>query len=412
VRIAVFTSEYPGRPATFFGRDIRAFVQSGMEVDVFPIRPPNVREWDHVPGWLREVLPAERVHHLSPFRNPVPSVLGTGGGKSDTVRILGSATRFGMRPLLKSAYAVLYGLAVARAFGRGFDHILAYWGNYPATSAYVYAQATCAQTPFSMFLHAGTDLYRDQVFLEQKLLAANNVIVVCDFNRRFIESKYPRTYARIAEKVFVYHLGLDLEEFAFHPGQREPGRLVCVGRLDALKGFDDTLRALALLESRNRKVRLGFVGDGPERVRLRNLAIDLKVAHLVDFMGWLTTEDTSAAIAKAAVLVHSPKGLGDAVPTVIKEAMALGTPVVATNVAGIPELLDQGRCGILVPPRDPRALADSIEGLLLDPDRWRATARAAREFAEERFDMRRNGIKLIRRLSGRHIDVLPASDSE
>jgi glycosyltransferase involved in cell wall biosynthesis len=79
------------------------------------------------------------------------------------------------------------------------------------------------------------------------------------------------------------------------------------------------------------------------------------------------------------------------VPNVIKEALALGTPVVATEVAGIPELLDVGRCGLLVPPRDVGALASAIERLLTNPQLRRELATTGRRFAEKMFDQTANG---------------------
>jgi glycosyltransferase involved in cell wall biosynthesis len=94
---------------------------------------------------------------------------------------------------------------------------------------------------------------------------------------------------------------------------------------------------------------------------------------------------------QAALLVHPSSGLGDAVPTVIKESMACGTPVVASNVAGIPELLDGGRCGMLVPPQNAQALADAIKALLADPAMRRTYAEKARKYAEEKFDLWQNG---------------------
>jgi glycosyltransferase involved in cell wall biosynthesis len=79
---------------------------------------------------------------------------------------------------------------------------------------------------------------------------------------------------------------------------------------------------------------------------------------------------------------------------VIKESIALGTPVVASHVAGIPELLNDGKCGILVPPANATALADAIQTLLRNPDLRRRYADAAREYAEKKFDLWRNGKKL------------------
>jgi glycosyltransferase involved in cell wall biosynthesis len=97
---------------------------------------------------------------------------------------------------------------------------------------------------------------------------------------------------------------------------------------------------------------------------------------------------------QTTLLVHPSIGLGDAVPTVIKESMALGTPVVASSVAGIPELLDGGRCGMLVPPRNVDGLVNAMKSVLNNIEMRRKYAEAARGYAEEKFDTWRNGRRL------------------
>jgi len=96
--------------------------------------------------------------------------------------------------------------------------------------------------------------------------------------------------------------------------------------------------------------------------------------------------------------VHPPIS-PDAMPTVIKEAMAVGTPVIASDLAGIPEMLDDGRCGVLVPPGDGAALAEAIAALLGDAERRRRLADAGRRHMERHFDQRTNGAELARRLT-------------
>jgi glycosyltransferase involved in cell wall biosynthesis len=252
--------------------------------------------------------------------------------------------------------------------------------------------------PFSMFLHAGTDLYRDQVFLRQKLLHADNIFVVCEFNRHFVRSLYPKTYPRLEPKIHLHHLGLELEQFVFQPARQESRTLLAVGSLERIKGFDVLIQALGRLAKRRVDVDVELIGDGPEREPLRQLAADVGVAGRIRFRGLLPFDEVRKAMARAAILVHPSNGLGDAVPTVIKEALALGTPVIASNVAGIPELLDDGGCGTLVPPGDALALAASIEHLLGDHDRRRRLAFAGRRQAERRFDLWRNGRELAARL--------------
>jgi glycosyltransferase involved in cell wall biosynthesis len=132
---------------------------------------------------------------------------------------------------------------------------------------------------------------------------------------------------------------------------------------------------------------------------LKNLAKELLITDKVRFLGWLRPAEVRTAMERATIFIHPSSGLGDAVPTVIKESIALGTPVVASQVAGIPELLNDGKCGILVPPRNPIALADAIQALLRNADLRRRYADAARKYAEEKFDLWRNGKKLIETLN-------------
>ena len=138
---------------------------------------------------------------------------------------------------------------------------------------------------------------------------------------------------------------------------------------------------------------LEFVGDGEQRAALQRLAADLGVTDRIQFRGWQPFAAVREAMNRATILVHPSDGLGDGLPNVIREAMALGTPVVASDVAGIPDALRDG-CGGLVQPKDPAALAAALERLLDDPVERHAVAARARSRAEERYDLWRNGARL------------------
>jgi glycosyltransferase involved in cell wall biosynthesis len=401
MRLAIFTSHFPGRINTFFARDVRGLIDAGIEVEVFVTHPLDPELWRHVPDVLSaEVLPRERVHHSS-FSGSVATALTWPRTWRHTPALVGmtaSALGHGLTPFVKTAYVVPKAMAWARRHRSRFDHVLAYWGNYPATCAYAFHRAAGGAVPFSMFLHAGTDLYRSRVYLAQKLRYADNIVVVCDFNRQFLKSTYPAVFDQLAPKIYLHHLGVDVGAVQFSPSGREANRILAVGGLHPAKGFDDLLRAVAELRRRGRSLETVIVGGGPEAKALERLAHELGLGAAVQFTGWQSSEDVLVHMRRAALLVHPSIGLGDAVPTVIKEAMAVGTPVIGSAVAGIPELLDDGRCGVLTPPRNPRALADAIASLLDAPDRRQALAVAARARVEAHFNQTRNGVALADRL--------------
>ncbi len=407
MRLAVFTNVFPAHVQTFFARDIRALLEANIEVDIFPFYSLDSKLWQYVPEILNEeIFPRKKVHHINLYqclRFPKHcSLEKINKFLHDTAAITISSAKYGIRPIANSAYIFLKTWAWAQKYSNSYDHILAYWGNYSATCAYIFHRLSDRNIPLSILLHAGMDLYRDQIFLKEKLTYADNIFVVCDFNKRFIKKLYPRIYSNIENKIYLHHLGLDLNNFPFkESNEKENGqnKIIAVGRFVKQKGFDYLLRALYEVKKRGIKFELLLVGDGEEKESLHSLAKELKILDHVDFCGWRTIDEVKTLMSESTVLVHPSPDIGDAVPTVIKEAMALGTPVIATNVAGIPELLNDGKSGILIPPKDVILLADAIEKLLSDKRMLRKYSIEGRKFVEEKFDLWRNGKLLAGRIS-------------
>lgn len=434
MRVAVFTNQFPSRLSTFFARDMRALLDAGLELDIYPIYPLDRALWRFVPAELDErALPRSRVHHVplrgvlgaarasrsartSSWRTPLASTAGGAAPAArevllapfarDSVRAGAAAARFGIEPLVKTTYAALKAWAwTARA--RPPDHVLAYWGNYSATCAYLFHRAAAPTVPFSMFVHARMDLYRKPAFLVPKMLHADNVFLVCEFNRRYIAEHYPAHYPALADRLRIHHLGLDLQAVPYTPDGRPPCTIVAVGRQEPLKGYHVLIDALARLRERGVPAELELVGDGPQGAALRAQAARLSLGGVVRFRGWLPPDETLAAIRAATVLAHPPVSL-DAMPTVLKEALAIGTPVVASRLAGIPEILDDGRCGLLVPPGDAGALAAALAALLSDGALRRRHADAGRAHAVKLFDAPRNGAALATLLRETRRDTVRA----
>jgi glycosyltransferase involved in cell wall biosynthesis len=222
------------------------------------------------------------------------------------------------------------------------------------------------RTPLYYWLDRRTLRYYDRVF-------AVSPDLVTEARRVGV----PRSRAILLEN------GIDLEHYTYSPIRRSQNRFVIlgVGRLSAEKAWDDLIRAVAWLRNRGKAVELQIAGDGPERDALSALARELEVTESVRFLGWQTDLRPIFMDADLMVLPSLREGL----PNVLLEAMALGVPVVATAIAGIPRLLDSGRCGVLVSARQPDALAQAIWQLAEQPQRRAELAFLARERIEQHY---------------------------
>ena len=255
MRLAVFTNQFPGPTCTFFARDMRGLIEAGIDIDVFPIYPLDPTLWRYVPNILNEkVLPRRRVHHINPAEllyhlTSLPfKKLRT--FLCDTAAIACSAVKHGVEPLAKNIYAMAKGLALAETLSGEYDHVLAYWGNYTATCAYIFHRLTAPQIPFSIFLHASIDLYKDTGCTQENLLYADKIITCSNFNREFIGTKFQDIWSSLAEKIHVHDHGLDLRQCSFEPNSRPARKISAVGRFAKQKGFDYLLRAVHELKRR------------------------------------------------------------------------------------------------------------------------------------------------------------------
>ncbi|MCI0638803.1 MAG: glycosyltransferase [Gemmataceae bacterium] len=187
-----------------------------------------------------------------------------------------------------------------------------------------------------------------------------------------------------ANKVRILWNGIDTKRFSFSGPQRD-GPAVLVARLTPEKDAATLLRAVALVRQSDPGFRLEIAGLGPSIDDLEKLSELLGLGDCVRFLG--IVRDVPALLGRASMLVLS--SLSEGIPLTVLEAMARGLPVVATKVGGIPEAVEDCLTGILVPPRDPDALAEAMSTLRGRPTVARALGRAGRERVEQHFDIRR-----------------------
>jgi len=289
---------------------------------------------------------------------------------------------------------------------RRVGHIHAYCTHLSATYALVASQLL--DVGFSFHAYVDFDFPYRFKMLDRKLALCDFAAVHTAFCR---ERLLGYTSEQYREKIRLIRFGLDLGRLKPRPASGSPRpRLLCVGGLVPKKGHRHLLRACAMLKERGVDFELLVIGEGPFGARLRELCAALGLGDRVAFLGGLSGDEVMARYTPDAILVqpsvYAPDGERDGFPTVISEAMAVGTPVVSTYVSGIPEVIRNGENGLLVSPEDPEALAEAIGRLLADPALRARLAAAGMATAREVFDSSRWVPQLERLLAeslgGRH----------
>jgi len=211
------------------------------------------------------------------------------------------------------------------------------------------------------------------------------------------------------QKVVTLHNGIDLSRFTpIPPAEMASLReslgipadvpvLITVAVLRQPKGIQFMLEALPDILKVVPDTRYLIVGDGNHREKLESIAAEKGVSDRVIFTG--TRRDIPPLLAAADIFVLPT--LTEALPTVLAEAMAAGKPIIASEVGGVPEMVDDGRNGLLIPPADSRALTEACVKLLKNPKRARAMGLVGRTIVAERFNIRRQ----VRRLEKLYLDV-------
>ena len=194
----------------------------------------------------------------------------------------------------------------------------------------------------------------------------------------------PRLHARVVENFAPLGAGPGP---APHEG---PPRIGSIGRMHRNKGYDVLLEAAARLKAKGIDFRLTLAGDGPELAALKTQAASLGLADIVDFPGWMDSPVDVLKTLDIFVLSSRIEPFG----LVVIEAMAFGTPVVATDIDGPRDILDGGELGRLAPKNDPAALAEAIASTLADPAMARIVAQTAQESALQRYSLKAGGARL------------------
>lgn len=235
-----------------------------------------------------------------------------------------------------------------------------------------------------------------ELSLGRKIQASAFTVAISSFGRsqlcRWVEPEY-------WDRIKVVHCGIEPNAFNKpQPFPNGPVRIVSIGRFAEQKGQALLLEAMARVRSRCPGIHLSLVGDGPLRGQLETEICRRELQDIVSITGWVDESRVTAELVNSHALVMP--SFAEGLPMVVMEAMAAARPIIATYIAGIPELVLPGQTGWLVPAGDAKALAEAIFALSdTSPDRLSEMGNSGRVRALERHDINTEAVRLIRHFS-------------
>lgn len=375
-KIGYVAGTFPSLTETFVLREVGALRRRGLELVVFALRRPHGAQdalkalgadatciYARPDSLLRHTL-ANLTYLL---RRPRRYFTGLG-------IFLKQAAALPLREGMQLLYHFIAGVGVCRdARRRGVDHLHCHFSS--ATSLGL-AASLIDDMPFSFTAHASDDLFVRPVLLDQKVARASFVVPESDYAGHYLDSI---TGFRFSHKLNRIYNGVELGEAerlsaGVPNSSSQPDQdnkclvIVSVGQLVARKGHATLIQLCARLRANGRSFQCRIIGEGPERLTLERLIAREHLRDCVQLVGPLGLDRVYAELRKADVFALlaeiGPNGNRDGFPTVILEAMAAGLPVLSTILVGIPEMVEDGVTGLLVPERKVDAAFAAMERLL------------------------------------------------
>jgi colanic acid/amylovoran biosynthesis glycosyltransferase len=399
--VCYVTSHYPALSHTFVMREILGLRSAGVEVDTVSVhraseasllaeadRREAQRTWNIFPLQMGAFAGA---HVRALVSHPVAYM-----------RTLGQAVRAtpeGIRgPLWQLFYFAEAIVLWDHAKRSGARHLHAHLANVAAdicwwASEFGNYAENAKVWRWSFTMHGPTEFFAvDQFNLPRKIAYADLVVCISDFTRsQLMYLSEPEHW----QKLEIVHCGADLSRYPLQPPRQGSGFVVlCVARLAAQKGLEVLLSAVKVLADRGVDVQLVLVGEGPMRERLLRRSKRLGITDRVRLEGAVGQDAMARYYARADVFCLP--SFAEGVPVVLMEAMASGRPVVATRIAGVPELVEEGVSGYLVAPGNVVELAGALDRLASSPEKRESMGMAGRQKVVADFDAQRCAAQLAK----------------
>lgn len=409
--LAYLTSFYPHATDTFIRNEVKSMRAMGFTVHPFSVRRPpmsmtvsdEIREERERTTYLLSGMVSLVFYGMFALLRfpsrlfPAALLAYRSGGAGIKVRVW------------QTAYLLQAAILAQHLKKRGVQHLHNHIG---ANSATVAMLASClSRIPYSMTVHGAGDFEHPLAIigLRQKIERAAFVVAVTHHGRSQL---YRYCGHEHWKKIHVVRCGV---EDRFLGGAAVPipsaPRLVCIGRISEQKGHLLLVEAAARLKRQGMDFEIALVGDGPMRGEIEQLSAKLGVAENVKVLGWMDSDQVKQQIlaSRAMVLPSFAEGL----PVVIMEALALGRPVISTYIAGIPELVEPGRNGWLVPAGSVDDLVEAMREALEAPvEKLQAMGRHGARRVAERHCLATEAAKLAELFAAAAGKALPGPTAQ
>lgn len=412
MRIAFIVNQFPMLSETFVLNQATGLIDLGHEVDIFTTYSADPKNLEKMHPDVVKYHLLDRTHyaHTPPNNQLWRIVLGlwlllTNFPKAPLALLRSlNISKYGWQATsLKLLYAVL------PLLGKGKYDII--HCQFATLTFIADAALPNIRTPNTQIVVScrGHDIsaYMQEVdeSVHRQIFAAGDVFLPnCDFFRdRLLKLGCP------PEKITVLRSGIACDRFTFQPRfptTGEPIRIVTTGRLTEKKGVEYGIQAIAILVEAGYSVEYSIIGDGPLRKPLQDLINRLNLTEQVRLVGWMQQQELIHTLDRSHIFlspnVTAQDGNQDAPVNTIKEALAMGLPVVSTLHGGIPEVVEAGVSGFLVAERDTNALAEKLKYLIDHPQEWHDMGQAGRRYVEAHYDIEKLNALLVKIYQNEH----------
>ncbi|EAZ90027.1 glycosyltransferase family 4 protein [Crocosphaera chwakensis] len=400
MRVGYVVKRYPRYSETFVVNEILAHEKAGLNIDIFALRPPCD---SHFQNCISQVC-ASVTYIRKPMQGRVSESLNSLSPTAASYFWAELQELGKLVPNFWSKLSMAQGEAASTVYQaawlarevklRGITHLHAHFGSV-ATSVTRLA-SHFADVPYTFTTHA-KDIFHESVDIDdmtRKLRDASTVVTVSDYNQQYLQ----QIYGKVADKVQKIYNGLNLSQLNYQSPKNRPPRIISVGRLVEKKGTSVLIDACFLLKQWGCEFYCQIVGTGNLETELKQQIEILKLDNCVEIIGPRPQNEVFKLIQESAVFaapyIIGKDGNRDGLPTVLLEAMALGTPCIGTDVTGIPEMIKHEETGLIIPQNNSEALAIALRTLLTSENMRVQLAEKARNLMETEFNIEENAATL------------------